>query len=406
MDSLTQMVLGAACAEAVAGKKLGNRALVWGGFAGTIPDLDVMANLFMNELDSLTFHRGPMHSMLFTTLFPFLLAALVRWLYNKNFYLNKSWRWFTFVFSLLLMVFIGVAACAITYLAAGYWVILAGIFIIFLIYAIGRKAFYGHLRNVSPIAENNYWTWAILFFVSMATHPILDSFTTYGTQLFWPFSDVRVSCSNISILDPLYTIPLLICVVACGFYDRMDRHRSIANILGLSISSVYLLFTLVNKHRVGEIFEKSFLNEGIQYSDCITTPTILNNLLWYGVARGDSVYYAGYFSLWDKEPALRYIEEIPFNNSIIDAYRGGDNFSKLRWFSDSFYNVYASDSDTLVYVDLRYGTMTLSLNNPDDFIFKFYLLGQGNDVVLLPFQGRPKQSRDQVRRFWRRVRGI
>ena len=42
MDSLTQVVLGAAVGEAALGKKIGNRAIVWGGIAGTIPDLDVL----------------------------------------------------------------------------------------------------------------------------------------------------------------------------------------------------------------------------------------------------------------------------------------------------------------------------------------------------------------------------
>ncbi|MBK9108990.1 MAG: metal-dependent hydrolase [Saprospiraceae bacterium] len=50
MDSITQIVLGAACGEMVAGRKMGNRAMIWGGVAGTIPDLDVMANFFWNRL--------------------------------------------------------------------------------------------------------------------------------------------------------------------------------------------------------------------------------------------------------------------------------------------------------------------------------------------------------------------
>jgi inner membrane protein len=44
MDSLTQIVLGASVGEAVAGKKIGNKAMLWGAIAGTIPDLDVLLN--------------------------------------------------------------------------------------------------------------------------------------------------------------------------------------------------------------------------------------------------------------------------------------------------------------------------------------------------------------------------
>ena len=83
------MVLGAACGEAVLGKKIGNKALVWGAVAGTIPDLDVMANFFMGELDSLAFHRGPMHSLLFAGLMPFLLSWLVLKFYKSGIYNNR-----------------------------------------------------------------------------------------------------------------------------------------------------------------------------------------------------------------------------------------------------------------------------------------------------------------------------
>ena len=58
MDSITQIVLGAACGEAILGKKIGNRALLFGAIGGTIPDLDVFIGklLFNNEIDSMAFH--------------------------------------------------------------------------------------------------------------------------------------------------------------------------------------------------------------------------------------------------------------------------------------------------------------------------------------------------------------
>ena len=67
MDSLTQIVLGAACGEAVLGKKIGNKALLFGAIGGTIPDLDVFIGRFLydNEIQAMAFHRGFMHSLLF-----------------------------------------------------------------------------------------------------------------------------------------------------------------------------------------------------------------------------------------------------------------------------------------------------------------------------------------------------
>ena len=66
MDSLTQIVLGAAVGEVAVGKKVGNWALLWGGVAGTIPDLDVFAKHFTDNVTALEIHRGFSHSILFS----------------------------------------------------------------------------------------------------------------------------------------------------------------------------------------------------------------------------------------------------------------------------------------------------------------------------------------------------
>jgi len=65
MDSLTQIVLGAAMGEAVLGKKIGNRAILWGAVAGTIPDLDVFVRFFTDPITATEMHRGFSHSLLF-----------------------------------------------------------------------------------------------------------------------------------------------------------------------------------------------------------------------------------------------------------------------------------------------------------------------------------------------------
>ena len=59
-----------------------------------------------------------------------------------------------------------------------------------------------------------------------ATHALLDSCTTYGTMLFWPFSDVRIAWNTVSIIDPLFTGPILALVVLAAkkkreFYGRL-----------------------------------------------------------------------------------------------------------------------------------------------------------------------------------------
>lgn len=100
MDSLTQIVLGAAVGEAVLGKKVGNKAILWGAIAGTIPDLDVLTTLFFDDVTANEMHRGFSHSIVFSLLFAPILGWLVFTLYKKR---ESSWKGWTklFFFSLV-----------------------------------------------------------------------------------------------------------------------------------------------------------------------------------------------------------------------------------------------------------------------------------------------------------------
>ncbi|HAB26726.1 MAG TPA: metal-dependent hydrolase, partial [Xanthomarina gelatinilytica] len=76
MDSLTQIVLGAAVGEAVLGKKVGNKAMLYGAIAGTIPDLDILASYVTDTVTALEIHRGFTHSIFFSVFF----APIFGWL--------------------------------------------------------------------------------------------------------------------------------------------------------------------------------------------------------------------------------------------------------------------------------------------------------------------------------------
>ena len=84
MDSLSQIVLGAAVGEAVLGRRIGNRAMVWGAVAGTIPDMDVLGKYFLSELDNPAFHRGISHSPLFCVVGALGFGWVTDWLYRLH----------------------------------------------------------------------------------------------------------------------------------------------------------------------------------------------------------------------------------------------------------------------------------------------------------------------------------
>ena len=79
MDSLSQIVLGAAVGNEVLGKKIGNKAILYGAIIGTIPDLDVLYGKFLDPLTATDIHRGFSHS----TLFFLFLSPILGWILQK-----------------------------------------------------------------------------------------------------------------------------------------------------------------------------------------------------------------------------------------------------------------------------------------------------------------------------------
>ncbi|PTX58246.1 inner membrane protein [Kordia periserrulae] len=343
MDSLTQVVLGAACGEAAMGKKIGNKALLFGAIGGTIPDLDVFIGnfLYSNKIDAMLFHRGFMHSIFFAVLAAFALGWLVFTLYDK-----------------------------------------------------------GKRRGTTTKKD---WTW--LFFLSIFTHPILDCFTGYGTLLFSPFSNYRVAFSNISVADPAYTLPFLICLIILMFYKRQNPKRKFWLKLGVGISSVYMLFTIGNKFYINSVFEKSLAEQGIEYTRYNTEASILNNILWYGIAETETDFHVAFYSLFDTKAVFTDWETIPKNHALLP--KTNSDIARLAWFSNDYYTIEKAEDGAFIYKDLRYPS--IKVNDEKSVVFSFKIFKDGERLNMKPFRGPRFDENtsfgDVLAIFWERIKG-
>ncbi|MDX5481163.1 MAG: metal-dependent hydrolase, partial [Hymenobacteraceae bacterium] len=270
MDSLTQIVLGASVGEAVAGKKIGNKALLWGSIAGTIPDLDVLLNPLLGMVEQLSFHRSVTHSFLFALVMSPLLGWLLSRLYKNE---HATFR-----------------------------------------------------------------DWTLLFFLGFTTHALLDSCTTWGTQLFWPFSNYGVAFYNIFVIDPLYTVPFLGFVAAASFYNRRNPKRQYLNYAGLGISSAYLLFSFTAKFYASQAFEKSMQRQDISYESFISKPTPMNTLFWSVTAAGEGGFYNGFYSILDEDKNIR-LESEEQQAELLAPYRGHPKLERLLEITKGYYTV-------------------------------------------------------------------
>ncbi|WP_235297675.1 metal-dependent hydrolase [Portibacter marinus] len=409
MDSLTQIVLGAAVGEVVAGKKLGNRAMLWGAVAGTIPDLDVIIGaLFMSELDALAFHRGFMHSFTFAILFSVLISFLVHRLYSSGYYQRKAHKIASFVGAILMMVFMAGILNFIPVVASGgvsVWLILISLLLVgFFSYRLWTNYY---MKNPLEHVKMTFTHWYVFFFLTIVTHPILDCFTTYGTQVFQPFSDYRVAFNNISVFDPLYTAPFLILVLIAAFLKKSHKARLWLTIAGLTISSLYMMWTFRNKAEVNAAFESSLIDQNLPYTEIFTSPTIANNLLWNCVAMGNEVFYTGFYSILDSLPEVNDILTIPVNSNAIKGHENDEAVEVLRWFSDGYNTYEKPDSSTIIVNDLRFGRFSLDNDDSSQFVFRFTLEKnrEGTYTLTGDSAGPPENPDGWFRDLWNRMMG-
>lgn len=180
--------------------------------------------------------------------------------------------------------------------------------------------------------------WFVFAFLTTLTHILLDAFTTYGTQLFLPFSDYRVALDSITIIDPIYTLPLLVGVLVGLFYKKTDRFRRRWNTIGLVLSTVYLSFTLLNKSQVERVVENSLNENGIAYESYITVPVSAGNLLWYGVAKTSDGLYLGDYSALDADTEIDFTF-FPNNEYLLEGISGTYLLDRMKWFSRDYYTV-------------------------------------------------------------------
>lgn len=405
MDSLTQITLGAAVGEAVLGKKVGNRAMLWGAIAGTFPDLDVVANVVTDEISALAFHRAITHSLAFAAVAPLAMGWLVHRLYLPRDTRGRFRKDLAIVW-LGLMTVIGLGSIwmpielfqtAKIALAVGTTMIA----LVIVVYIRERRR-----RTPSTSGNATMWGWAHLFFWAILTHPILDCCTTYGTQLFQPFWDYRVAFNNISVVDPLYTLPFLILLILASRWTKASPRRQLYNYLGIAMSTAYLMFTFYNKYQVNQIFESSLQREGISYERFSTYPTIFNNLLWQGLAEADNAYYHGVYSVFDSEPRVTKFTRIPKHHELLATYEEERTVQILKWFSNGYYNVSTIGDSTWHFNDLRFGSIDQSFDETGDFIFQFHLsFNQDGELIAHQRRARTPAARNALADLLQRMRG-
>ncbi|MCL7715637.1 metal-dependent hydrolase [Stenotrophomonas mori] len=223
------------------------------------------------------------------------------------------------------------------------------------------------------------WWWAIV--LALVTHPLLDAFTVYGTQLWWPLAPHPAMWSSVFIIDPLYTVWLgLGCVVAWFARARPLAQRAL--VAGLVLSCGYLGWSLLAKHRVEREAGRALAALGLGDAPRFSVPMPFNTLLWRVVAMTPQGYVVGDRSLWaDRGPM--HFEGHPSQVQALRQAASIPAVARLHWFNRGFMRAQVVDGE-LVLSDLRMGL------EPDyNFSFAVAREAEGGWEAIPPRQLRP-----------------
>lgn len=245
--------------------------------------------------------------------------------------------------------------------------------------------------------------WLLFFGLQLFVHVFLDAFNAYGTGWFEPFSHYRVAFHVIFVADPFYTIWPGLSFLALLILKKDSGARKFWIRFGLVTSSFYLYYCVMNKSRIDAQVEKELFRQQIAYNRYFTSPTPLNNWLWYIVAEDRDGYHIGYLSVFDSHPSVDF-HFFPRNDSLLTPLLSRDDVQDLLKFSQGYYTVERWEHE-MVFNDLRFGQMKGWKDAQARFVFHYFLEQPDNNRVIVQRGRFDGWNRETVRAFIRRIRG-
>ncbi len=240
--------------------------------------------------------------------------------------------------------------------------------------------------------------WWLALWLVLVTHPLLDAMTVYGTQLALPFSNYPFGVGSIFIIDPLYTLPLLVGVI-WALVSGSGPRGQLVNAVGLLLSTGYLVWSFAAQQHVAQIARATLAQQGIVLEHLLVTPTPFNTVLWRVVAVAADDYHEGFYSLVDDQPKIKF-DRFPRGNALAAELQGIDGVQRLVAFTKGFYKLEQQDSRLLI-TDLRMG-------QEPNYSFSFAVADRHSPPVALTQPEQMRMALDirhSLNWLWRRALG-
>jgi len=238
------------------------------------------------------------------------------------------------------------------------------------------------------------WWWAIQ--LALLTHPLLDALTVYGTQLWWPLPLPPVMVSSLFIIDPLFTVWLLLAFLVAAVAGPR-RLAGTALVAGLALSTTYAAWSLAAKARVEHIAGAALAPLQLEAAPRFSVPMPFNTLLWRVVVMTPDGYLEGERSLVADHGPMTF-RAWPGDRAASAAVADLPAVQRLAWFNRGFMSAWRDD-DRLIVSDLRMGA-------DNQFVFNFAVARRTGDdwQAIAPEQVRlPMDARRRLAAMWQRI---
>ena len=250
------------------------------------------------------------------------------------------------------------------------------------------------LHRLDPVFS--FKQWLLLTWLALVTHSCLDALTVYGTQLFWPFMPPPYSGGSVFIVDPLYTLPLLIGFIAVLFRPLSVLSHQLIK-LGLMLSSAYLVWSLLAQSWMLSHVKIELAELGIETDRVFVMATPFNTLLWRILVIEGDVYYEGFRSIFDGERHSLFMR-YDRHPDLIDKLKELPSLQRLAWFTNSAYSVEKSDK-SYVATDLRMGF-------EPNYFFRYHIAESTEEGIKIMTAKRFVSKRDNkagLKWVWQRI---
>jgi len=254
---------------------------------------------------------------------------------------------------------------------------------------------------VGKIAKNGLTNreWVGITILALTTHPIIDWFTSYGTAILWPITDKRLAIDCVSILDLIFSAPLLI-VTILGIFSLVQPSKiRMLSIAALGLSFGYAAWGYHNSQHLGALGKEMFKQQNFEAVEVRAMPTLLNISIFRVVGRdADDNFMVTYLKKGSEEPVSPLRLAKSDKDEFVKKAAEHEHCKLFKLFAMDMIRSKSALNESglrqVTFYDMRYGAM----NSDFDGLFSTAVLFDENGEITSVKQVRPQEIRDEFKK--------